>query len=178
MLEPRLVVAETRYFHYLIGPSVKTIFFSLAFFFAANAAEVKRIVLPSGGLGYSIRCDNDGMNSCYEAAGETCHHGYTVENQNMQSGFVSEQSSYVGPGVLKGTVQGGSSGTAYSTSDNGLLVQCKDPEQMETERQQRLQAQREAVEARDRHQAKVILFYCAAMSAAILTGLLISLAVR
>lgn len=172
------MVADTVFFHYLIGSRVKTIFFSLAFILTVQAAQVKRIVLPSGEMGYSIRCDNDGMNSCYEAAGDICHHGYTVEKQNTQSGFVSEQSSYVVPGVVKGTVQGGSSGTAYSTSDNGLLVQCKDPEQMEIERLQRIKAHQEALDAQDKHQAKIILFYGGAISLVLLAGLLISLAVR
>jgi hypothetical protein len=115
---------------------------------SAPAATAKYIVLPSGDHGYSIRCDNDGMNSCYEIAGDICRHGYAIQNQSVQPGFVAEGSSYVGPGIAKGTVLGAGSTTAFSTSDNGLLVLCKDPEDMEIGRLARLRAEEEAREAR------------------------------
>lgn len=140
------------------------------------SADAKYIVLPSGDHGYSIRCDNDGMNSCYELAGDICRHGYTVQNQSAQAGFVAENSSSIGPNLLLGGVSGSSSGSARSTSDNGLLVLCKDPEEMERARLLRVQATKAADEAeRMRHANNMLLIGCGIV-AVILTGIFIAAA--
>jgi hypothetical protein len=141
----------------------------LLFAAATQAATAKYIVLPSGDRGYSIRCDNDGMNSCYEMAGDICRHGYAIQNQSTQAGFVSEGSSFVGPGFVKGTVLGGGSSKTVSTSDNGLLVLCKDPEAMETARLNRLREDQEAREARARRDNRNFLFVLGGMAAVMLT---------
>jgi hypothetical protein len=132
---------------------------------SSRAATAKYIVLPSGDRGYSIRCDNDGMNSCYEMAGDICRHGYAIQSKDVQSGFVAEGSSFVYSGGLDGGAVGSGKSSAFSTSDNGLLVLCKDPEAMETARVARLHADQEAREAKERKDNLTLLMILGGMAA-------------
>lgn len=128
--------------------------------FAESTA--KHIVLPSGESGYSIRCDNENVNACYELAGEICFRGYSILNQNSESGFESKEGSYVGPGIVPGTAVGVSNSNSKSTSEKGLLIQCKDPEVTEFQRDQRRkkQEEEEAVENKKSQHESLIVFGC------------------
>lgn len=98
---------------------------------SVTAATVRDVVLPSGEKGYSIRCDNENINACREAAGDACHRGYTILEQDKESGYISHGSASI-------SVLGGSaSGISASTTEKSLIIQCMEPELTEKEHQQR-----------------------------------------
>jgi hypothetical protein len=113
----------------------------------------KRIVLPSGEMGYSIRCDNENINACYERAGDICHRGYTIQNINTQVGNESSSDAYVGPGVIPGTALGVASSSSKTTSEKGFLIQCKEPVATEYDRSQKIRNQEESDKKREKMKA-------------------------
>lgn len=132
----------------------------LALSVIAHAGGIaKKIVLPSGQSGYSIRCDNQNVNACYERAGEVCHRGYTIENRETQLGEVSSSGAYIGPGFVPGSTVGSASSASATTSEKGFLITCKDPEVTEYENIKRRDmaraAEKKAIEAEQRH-AKLV----------------------
>ncbi len=112
-------------------------------------AYAKQIVLASGATGYSIRCDNQNVNACYEKAGDICHRGYTIENQSLQLGEVSHAGGIVGPNI------GVASAVSSTTSEKGLIILCKESELTEAERHQREQGLADAKERQLKKQAEV-----------------------
>jgi hypothetical protein len=98
------------------------------------AASVRELVLPSGESGFSIRCDNENINACYELAGDVCHRGYEIEKSTLSEGFESGGGAYVGPGI-GGRAIGFSSAESKSTSEKGMLIRCKEPGLTKAERE-------------------------------------------
>ena len=135
------------------------------------------ITLPDGTRGYSIRCD-EGINACYEVAGDVCHRGYSLLNTSMQSGFKQEGGGYAGPGIVPGTAVAVSSTSAKSTADNGLVIQCKDPEVTEYERTQRMKARQEEQDRRSRRDGRIVMFIAAGIAAVGIVFLSIALVTK
>jgi hypothetical protein len=132
---------------YLFNRTMKTGFLLLLILVhGAVSAEFKRIVLASGDVGYSIRCDNENVNSCYEKAGEACPHGYTTESENLERGYRSDGTAFVSP--LPGGAIGGVETSSSTTTEKGMVIQCKDPELTEKEHQQRALEMAQAERAR------------------------------
>lgn len=136
--------------------------------------DAREIVLPSGEPGFSIRCD-EGLNACYELAGQICARGYTIVTTNTQQGYEAEGSSFVGPGMVPGTIVGGGGASARTTADNGLLVLCKDPDLAAVEWHRYLAARakakedaREAEAERRRADDRRFLIYMGSMLAFVL----------
>jgi hypothetical protein len=138
----------------------------------AAGASWKKIVLPSGEKGYSVRCD-EGINSCYELAGDICHRGYTIQSQNTQDGYASESGGFVGPGFTPGTAMGVASSTSKSLTETGLLIQCKDPEVTEFERMQKEKAKQKADKEEQLRSEKILLFVAGATAIAVISAILI-----
>jgi hypothetical protein len=136
-------------------------------------ASWKRIVLPSGSNGYSVRCD-EGINACYEIAGEACHRGYEIQNQNTQEGYASQGGGYVGPGIAPGTAIGIANSSSKSTSETGLLIQCKEPEVTEYERMQREKAAQRQLEREQKRTTMVVLITMGAVSAIVVVAAIFS----
>lgn len=101
--------------------------------FSGPKPTTKPVVLSSGDKGYSIRCDNQGITACYEAAGEVCHRGYEIENQSAEQGYT--QGGFSNGGT---SFEGG-----QSTSAIGILIRCKDPDLTEAERNQKIEMERD-----------------------------------
>lgn len=94
-----------------------------------------RITLPSGEPGYSVRCDNENMNACYERAGAVCPYGYDIQHQNKEAGFAMEGGAFVND------IAGVSSARSASTSEKGLIIRCKESDRVERESADRMQRQ-------------------------------------
>jgi hypothetical protein len=94
---------------------------------SVHAAKSKYVVLSSGERGYSIRCDNENINACYEMAGETCHRGYTILERNKETGYLSEGSASIN------ALGGNASAISTTTTEKSLLIQCKESELTEKE---------------------------------------------
>jgi hypothetical protein len=80
----------------------------------SGCAVSSKVVLPSGGRGYSINCSGAALTwgQCYEKAGSLCPHGYKIiEQEGQKPGtMVSATPSYLfGAPVV----------------DRTMLVQCK-----------------------------------------------------
>lgn len=75
----------------------------------ASCATAKKVMAPSGNLGYSVECNGTAvsMTSCYEKAAEVCPSGYIIVNQQNRTGFVANP-YYVG-----------------ATSNKGIFIECK-----------------------------------------------------
>lgn len=95
---------------------------------SCSAASIRPVILPSGEKGYSINCDNENLNACYEKAGEYCHHGYDIQIQTKDSGYTGSAGGYANAYVA------GSSSKIQSTTEKGFIITCKEPEITETER--------------------------------------------
>ncbi len=115
-----------------------------------HSATAKHIVLPSGDQGYSIRCDNEPVNACYEMAGSVCHRGYAIYDRNTQIGAESSSFGYVGPGLTGTSILGTAGSSSQTTSEKGLLIQCKEPELTEIENLKREKDAAERAKAEDR----------------------------
>lgn len=94
---------------------------------------VRSIVLPDGEDGFSIRCDNENINACYERAGDVCNHGYEIQQETKENGFVASSGTYVDPGL------GFSASRSASTSEKGLIIKCKNP--VQTKKEQKFEKQ-------------------------------------
>jgi hypothetical protein len=88
----------------------KSLFLFIALF-VSSCATSKKMMLPSGEQGHSIRCDGTAMSweHCFEKAAEVCPKGYKRFDQNQMSGV--QQNFY--------------NGTMYGTAQRNMLIQCK-----------------------------------------------------
>jgi hypothetical protein len=125
------------------------LFLGVALFLFSENAEAKiftrSVVLPSGEKGYSVNCDNMPMTACYERAGDICHRGYEVVTTATEQGFIAEGRAFESSGQYGSS--GSASTAARSTSDKGLLIQCKESELTEKERAEwlALEAEKQAI---------------------------------
>ncbi len=108
-----------------------------------QGATSRQVILPSGDPGYSIRCDNMNINACYEKAGDVCHRGYDVQSVAKEQGFETGSSAYVVPGIIKGTQVASSTSSGTTTSEKGILIQCKEQWLTEKERAESRKAETE-----------------------------------
>lgn len=136
---------------------------------------ITRLALPSGDKGFSITCSNaNSVNGCYEIAGNLCTDGYKIISDNTQNGQVSGSNSSAdisgsrsatavgtAPGVFSAISSGGLFGGAHSnsfaasTSERGILIQCKNDSvmYMKWEKNQAEAAEEESLERDRRYKA-------------------------
>ena len=90
--------------------NLKLVAFTFCPIFLAGCATAKRVMAPSGKMGFSIECNGTAvsMTSCYEKAAEVCPNGYSIIAQNNSSGIVANPNFIVG------------------TSDKGIFIECKE----------------------------------------------------
>lgn len=85
--------------------------FTVLIVVVTSCATSKRMMLPSGEQGYSVRCDGTALSweHCFEKAAKLCPKGYSRGDQNQMSGVQ----------------QNFSNGSMYGTAQRNMLIQCK-----------------------------------------------------
>ena len=67
---------------------MKTVFILISILaLTACATTSENIILPSGELGISVRCE-EFLNDCYKEAGKSCPNGYKIKDKTTASNFL------------------------------------------------------------------------------------------